>query len=90
MTQRHPKPAPISLGWAQDFLRQEASRIDADPQTNSVFSLAQTLFRKLEAGETSLSALAGLSQEVHLSLIEARARSFRERHAGAAPAAAWA
>ncbi|MFN7179736.1 phosphoenolpyruvate carboxylase [Hyphomonas sp.] len=90
MTQRHPKPAPISLSWAQDFLRQEATRIDADPLTNSVFSLAQTLFRKLEAGEATLPALAALSQEVHLSLIEARAKSFRERHAGADPSAAWA
>lgn len=90
MTSRPRKPDPISLDWAQDFLRQEAARIDADPLTNSVFSLAQTLFRKLEAGETTLSGLTGLSEEVHLSLIEARAKAFRERHAGADPAAAWA
>lgn len=90
MTTKPRKLAPISLPWAQDFLRQEATRIDADPLTNSVFSLAQTLFRKLEAGDTSLASLAKLSEEVHLSLIETRAAAFRERHAGANPDAAWA
>lgn len=90
MTTKPKKADPANLAWAQDFLRQEAARIEADPMTNSVFSLAQTLFRRLEAGETSLAALAKLSEEVHLSLIEARAIAFRERHAGADPQAAWA
>ncbi len=84
------KTAPLSLDWAQDFLRREAARIDADPLTNSVFSLAQTLFRKLEAGETRLEDLSALAGEVHLILLEERAGHFREQHAGAEPKAGWA
>ncbi len=48
------KTAPLSLDWAQDFLRREAARIDADPLTNSVFSLAQTLFRNWRRARRSL------------------------------------
>ncbi|MEQ9506337.1 MAG: phosphoenolpyruvate carboxylase [Hyphomonas sp.] len=86
-TAKHPRP---SLDWAQDFLRQEAARIDADPLTNSVFSLAQTLFRKLESGACTLDQLTRLSEEVHLTLLEERASQFRDQHHGAKPAQAWA
>lgn len=84
------KTDPLSLDWAQDFLRKEAARIEADPLTNSVFSLAQTLFRKLESGEVSLDQLSRLAGEVHLMLLDERAGHFRAQHAGADPAAAWA
>lgn len=90
MTIRARKTAPLTLDWAQTFLRQEASRIDADPLTNSVFSLAQTLFRKLEADEISVATLAGLSDDVHMTLLDERADAFRRQHAGADPAAGWA
>lgn len=83
-------PSSLSLDWAQDFLRREAARIDADPLTNSVFSLAQTLFRKLEADETALEDLSALADEVHLMLLDERAGHFREQHAGAVPNAGWA
>ncbi|MBA3066962.1 MAG: phosphoenolpyruvate carboxylase [Hyphomonas sp.] len=90
MSQSTRKSPPLSLDWAQTFLRQEASRIDADPLTNSVFSLAQTLFRKLEADEISLASLSRLSDEVHLLLLDERAEAFRRQHAGGDTAAAWA
>jgi phosphoenolpyruvate carboxylase len=90
MSQRSRKAPLLSLDWAQTFLRQEAARIDADPLTNSVFSLAQTLFRKLEADEISVENLSALSEDVHLMLLDERADAFRRQHAGANTAAAWA
>jgi phosphoenolpyruvate carboxylase len=90
MSQRSRKASPLSLDWAQTFLRQEAARIDADPLTNSVFSLAQTLFRKLEADEISVENLSALSEDVHLMLLDERADAFRRQHAVADTAAAWA
>jgi phosphoenolpyruvate carboxylase len=89
MTKRATQPSRLTLDWAQTFLREEAARIEVDPLTNSVFSLAQTLFRKLEAGEISLPDLSRLAGDVHLALIEARAAQFRAQHAGADPEAGW-
>ncbi len=90
MTPRTAKPSRLSLDWVQDFLRREAARIDADPLTNSVFSLAQTLFRKLESEEFELEQLSALAEEVHLTLLEERAGQFRRQHSGADTEAAWA
>ncbi|MDP1553901.1 MAG: phosphoenolpyruvate carboxylase, partial [Hyphomonas sp.] len=90
MSSRHARTPAPSLDWAQDFLRREAARIDADPLTNSVFSLAQTLFRKLESDEFDLAQLSALAEEVHLTLLDERAGQFRRQHSGADPAAAWA
>lgn len=90
MTQGSRRTAAPALDWAQDFLREEASRIDADPLTNSVFSLAQSLFRRLERGEHSVGDLARLAEEVHLTLLDERARQFRAQHAGADMKAGWA
>jgi len=90
MSSRTSKSAALSLDWAQDFLRQEAARIDADPLTNSVFSLAQTLFRKLESGEFSLEQFSRLADAVHLTLLDERAAQFRAQHEGANPKVAWA
>jgi phosphoenolpyruvate carboxylase len=85
-----PSLPPLSLDAAQEFLRQQAQRIDIDPMTNSVFALTQTLFRELEDGKATQASLAGLANEVHLELIEERANRFRAQHAGADETAAWA
>ncbi|MEZ5945891.1 MAG: phosphoenolpyruvate carboxylase [Hyphomonas sp.] len=81
--------APLSLETAQEFLREQAQRIQIDPMTNSVFALSQTLFRSLEAGETSLADLSKFAGEVHLDLIEQRADRFRAQHCGGNDTAAW-
>ena len=89
MNTRAPKPL-LTLESAQDFLREQARRIDVDPMTNSVFALTQALFRDLEEGQASLADLSKLANEVHLELIDQRAERFRAQHAGADAKAAWA
>ena len=89
MNKSAPKP-PLSLESAQGFLREQATRIDIDPMTNSVFALTQMLFRSLEDGRASLADLSNLANEVHLELIDQRASRFRAQHAGADEKAAWA
>ena len=79
-----------SLPAAGEYLRQQAERIGEDPMTNSVFALAQTVFRDIEQGQTSLDEIAGLINEAHLLLVGQRAERLRERHAGARPETAWA
>ena len=79
-----------SLPAAGEYLRQQAVRIGEDPMTNSVFALAQTLFRDIEQGETSLDEVAGLIDEAHLLVVTERAARLRERHAGAKPGKIWA
>lgn len=81
--------SPLSLDNAQAFLREEATRIEIDPMTNSVSALAQTLFRNVESGKIRLSDLSKLADEVHLDLIEARATRFRAQHADAKPKTCW-
>ena len=81
---------PPTIASAQDFLRNEATRIEVDPLTNSVSALAQSLFRRVERGELTLSDLANLANDVHIDLIEERARHFRDQHFAANPSAAWA
>jgi phosphoenolpyruvate carboxylase len=83
-------PPPITLETAQEFLREQALRIDIDPMTNSVFALTQTLFRDMEDGQASLSDLSKLANEVHLELMDDRADRFRAQHSGADEKAAWA
>lgn len=78
-----------TLSAAGEYLRQQAERIADDPMTNSVFALAQTLFRDIERQETSLDEVAGLVDEAHLLMVSQRAERFRERHSGAKPAAIW-
>ena len=82
MTPPAAKPSRAGLDWAQEFLRREAARIDADPLTNSAFSLAQTLFRKLEPEEAGLEQLPALDEEVHRTLLDERAGQFRRQHSG--------
>ncbi|MDX1292203.1 MAG: phosphoenolpyruvate carboxylase, partial [Hyphomonas sp.] len=83
------KSPPTTLETAQSFLREQAARIQIDPLTNSVFALAQTLFRDLETGKVKLSDLSKLADEVHLDLIEERADRFRAQHAGGKAKNAW-
>lgn len=77
------------LGAAGEFLRLEAERISEDPMTNSVFALAQTLFREIDTGRTGLDEVAALVDEAHLVLVEQRAARLRERHAGVNPRKVW-
>ena len=81
---------PLTLDATQEFLREQAQRIEVDPMTNSVFALTQTLFRDLEDGKATQADLAALANEVHLELIDERANRFRVQHAGADETAAWA
>ncbi|ABI76335.1 putative phosphoenolpyruvate carboxylase [Hyphomonas neptunium ATCC 15444] len=78
-----------TLAAAGEYLRQQAERIEDDPMTNSVFALAQTLFRDIEQGETGLDEVAGLIEEAHLLAVSQRAERLRERHSGARPEAVW-
>lgn len=78
-----------TLAAAGEYLRQQAERIEEDPMTNSVFALAQTLFRDIEQAETDLDEVAGLIDEAHLLLVSQRAERLRERHAGANPEKVW-
>ena len=78
-----------TLAAAGEYLRQQAERIEEDPMTNSVFALAQTLFRDIEQGETSLDEVAGLVDEAHLLVVSQRAERLRERHADARPEKVW-
>ena len=74
-----------SLPAAGEYLRQQAVRIGEDPMTNSVFALAQTLFRDIEQGETSLDEVAGLIDEAHLLVVTQRAARRRSRHSSKVP-----
>lgn len=71
---------PISISSAKKALREYATRIDYNPQTNSVFAYAGELFQRLEKGETDLSQLEVLVGDVYSSLIDERAQRFRDQH----------
>lgn len=79
-----------TLSAAGEYLRLQAERIAEDPMTNSVFALAQTLFRDIEQGETSLDEVAGLIDEAHFLVVSERAARLRDRHDGAKPGTIWA
>lgn len=83
------KTTPLSPETAKTFLRNAATRIDADPMTNSVADMAHRLFRDLESDKTQVADLAQLTNKVTLELIEARAERFRDQHFGADPETAW-
>lgn len=85
----HTEP-PLHLEPAKAFLLSEAERIETDPLTNSVFALAQTLFRAVETGSAQVKDLAALAGEVHLDMLQMRAGRFRDQHFGADTTAAWA
>lgn len=64
----------------RSFLRETAQQVSSDPQTNSVFALASSFFADLESGETEISNLEKLIDEVHLRLSLQRAGRFRAQH----------
>jgi phosphoenolpyruvate carboxylase len=71
---------PLTLKAARGRLRTHAARIDSDPQTNSVFLLAQELFLALDDGRLALGELATLVREAHEIALDARAARLRARH----------
>ena len=79
-TDPHDSQAPLHLDEAKEALRDAAKRIAVDPQTNSVFSVAQMLFRNLHEGKSGVQDLMTLSREVHLDLARLRCERFREQH----------
>ena len=80
-TTRSGQPAvAITPNSLRDALRSEAMRIEADPQTNSVFSLAQTLFMDLADGFRELDGFREAIGSIHAGLAEQRAEKFRAQH----------
>ncbi|GAB5459766.1 MAG: hypothetical protein Hens3KO_27960 [Henriciella sp.] len=74
------KLSPISVTSSKKALRAYATRIDYNPQTNSVFAYANELFQRLETGETDLSQLEELVADVYSVLTDERAIQFRDQH----------
>ncbi len=83
------KKTPITVDSAKEALRVHASRIDYNPQTNSVFAFAGELFQQLEDGDTDIETLGTLVQEIFVDLIEARAERFSAQHKSVG-SGAWA
>lgn len=83
------KTKPITVTAAKEALRAYATRIDYNPQTNSVFSFAGELFQQLEDGHTDIDTLGSVVHEIFVDLIEARADLFRKQHS-AEDAGPWA
>ncbi len=73
------KPS-TALKQAREALREQAARIAEDPQTNSVFAYAWSVFSELESGQRDLDRVETLIDEVHLRLAEARAAFLRAQH----------
>ncbi|WP_412546475.1 phosphoenolpyruvate carboxylase [Maricaulis sp. MIT060901] len=61
-------------------LRAHADLIATNPQTNSVFRLAQDLFFGLGKDETAPARLVELAQEIGSDLTRSRAQRLREQH----------
>lgn len=84
MTQDRSLPTPPKTDWslehAQAKLRTSAARIQSDPLTNSVFSLAREIFSDLQNGATDLEALEALTDDIFQDLIAERALRFRTQH----------
>lgn len=77
MTDQSP---PLTIESAKNQLRAAAARISTDPETNSVFELARSLFYRLEKDPAGTETLDGLIQDVYERLVEGRARRFRDQH----------
>jgi phosphoenolpyruvate carboxylase len=69
-----------TIDSAKDQLREAAKRIAIDPETNSVFELARSLFYRLESDAEEIETLSGLIQDVYQRLVEGRAGRFRDQH----------
>lgn len=61
-------------------LRSHADLIKKNPQTNSVFRLAQDLFSELGSETTTPARLVELAQEIGSDLARSRAQRLREQH----------
>lgn len=61
-------------------LRAYADLIGTNPQTNSVFLLAQDLFTSLGTGETTPASLVALAQDIGRDLARSRAKTLRGQH----------
>lgn len=70
----------LTMAALKARLRQAAARIDKDPQVNSVFSVGQALFCRLEESNLTLEDLGGVINEVHLELAQERAIAIAEQH----------
>jgi len=77
--------SPFSIEGAREALQEAAERIALDPQTNSVFAVAQKLYRGLKEGTGGTGDLMALARRVHLDLALARCERFREQHGLNAP-----
>ena len=69
-----------TVSSAKQSLVAYADRIEHDPQANSVFAYARSLFQSLENGSVALDDLDALVHEVFGMLIEERADKFCAQH----------
>lgn len=74
---------------AREVLRHHAQRVVSDPQTNSVFLLAQDMFTALETGQAGLGEVRELIDDMHAITLEARAGRLRAQHFPEGPSAIW-
>ena len=92
MTDAPSRPQPaVSLDrdGVLERLRAHATRIESDPLTNSVFSLALEVFQGLDTGSASLDTLASLVDTLHFDLLCDRAGRFRDQHAAVGNGQPW-
>lgn len=73
--------AALTVTSAKDTLRHYATRIDSNPQNNSVFAYARDLFDQLENGDIAMDDLGSVVDDVFATLIERRAETFANQHA---------
>lgn len=83
------KALPIDQDALLDRLRADAARIETDPLTNSVFSLALNLFQDLDSGRHTLKDLTGLIDTIHFDLLCERAGRFRAQHEAVGAGDPW-
>ena len=72
-------PSPSKMAF-YDRLKDYAQRIDIDPQTNSVFRLAQDVFFDLSSGQLNVADLQTLLEDIEGDLFEERAEFIRQQH----------
>lgn len=70
----------VSVSGLKADLKKFADGIDRDPQTNSVFLLAKSLFQDLEQEPERLNGLRGVIDELHLSNVTERLERFSAQH----------
>lgn len=80
----------LDLTSVQETLRVNAAEIEKDPLTNSVLSLALSLFQDLDCGNHHLEEFAPLIDDVHFKLLCERADRFRAQHISVGAGDTWA